>query len=323
MEMKTEQKKNKQTRIKIGVAVVVAVALVLAGYLTVRGNTPKGYQDYTLQKEQYYVEYSDAYDYWDVITVEYPVLSGIDGGKTAADQMGAINDLLYDTAMEKVNYWHLRPNDEVKKLQERYQIYSSDVRCEIPYHSQYLLSVHYREIYAPISPVYYIHKTQRSANINLVNGNTYALSDIFQINDDFMGLWCGQVASEGTYGDLILDDKDTRETFLSWFLDEDEEAAEYYLFTPFFYIDENKDFVIGLSFDPKPNKVVEQLPMENSFLGHFASEDLEPYRTESDFWDWYERSGNAGEVLECANLQENLWLGKDAGVWDYLEEMGR
>ena len=41
---------------------------------------------------------------------------------------------------------------------------------------------------------------------------------------------------------------------LSWFLDEDEEAREYYMFTPFFYIDENKDFVIGLSYDPKPTK---------------------------------------------------------------------
>ena len=63
--------------------------------------------------------------------------------------------------------------------------------------------------------------------------------------------------------------------------------------------------------------------MENSFLGHFENEDLEPYRTESEFWDLYEKSESAGEVLECADLQENLWLGKDASVWDYLEEMGK
>lgn len=316
--MEGKQKKNKQIGLGIGLAAVLAVALVVGGYLTVRGSTPKGYQDYTVQKEQYCVVYSDEYDYWDVVTVEYPVLSGIEGSQTEA-----INKLLYDTAMEKVNYWHLSPNEDVKKLQEHYQIYSSDVRCEVPYHSQYLMSVHYQEIYAPISPVHYIHKTQRSTNINLMTGEAYTLSDIFQVNDDFIGLWCRQVASEGTYGDLIIDDADTRGTFLSWFLDEDEEAGEYYMFTPFFYIDENKDFVIGLSYDPKPNKVIEELPMENSFLGHFGKEDLAPYRTESDFWDLYEKSESAGEVLECADLQENLWLGKDASVWDYLEEMGK
>lgn len=318
MEMEEKQKKNRRIGIRIGtVAVAAAAVLAAGGYLTVRGGTPKGCQDYTVQKEQYYVEYSDAYDYWDVVTVEYPVLSEAEGAQTEE-----INKLLYDTAMEKVNYWHLSPDEDVRKLQEEYQIYSSDVRCEVPCHSQYLMSVHYSETYAPISPVYYIHKTQRSANINLMTGGTYTLSDIFQVNDDFMALWCRQVASEGTYGDLILDDEDTRETFLSWFLDEDEEAAEYYMFTPFFYLDENRDFVIGLSYDPKPNKVIEQLPMENTFLGHFAGADLEPYRTESDFWNLYERSESAGQVLECADLQENLWLGKDAGVWDYLEEMG-
>lgn len=314
--MRAKQKKNKRAGIKIGMTAALAVVLVTGGYLTVRGsNTPKGYQDYTIQKEQYYVEYSDAYDYWDVITVEYPVLYDMEGNQTET-----ANKLLYDTAMEMVNYWHLTPNEDVKKLQERYQIYSSDVRCEVPYHSQYLMSVHYRETYAPISPVNYIHKTQRSANINLMTGEAYALSDIFQIDDGFMELWCGQVASEGTYGDLILDDEDTRETFLSWFLDEDEEAGEYYMFTPFFYIEENKDFVIGLSYVPKANKVIEQLPMENSFMGHFDSETLAPYRTESEFWDLYERSESAGKVMECISLQENLWLGKDASVWDYLEE---
>ena len=51
------------------------------------------------------MEYSDAYDYWDVVTVEYPVLYDIEG-----DQTEGINELLYDTAMQKVNYWHLTPN---------------------------------------------------------------------------------------------------------------------------------------------------------------------------------------------------------------------
>ena len=313
--MKTGQKKNTRIGISIGAAAGI-LALAAGGYFICFSRTPKGYQDYTVQKEQYYVEYSDQYDYWDVITVEYPVLAGI--GK---EQTDAVNKLLYDTAMEKVNFWHLFPDEEVRELQKNYKIYSSDVRCEVPFHSQYLMSVHFQETYAPISPVNYVHKTQRSVNVNLVTGEQYLLSDIFEINDDFMGLWCEQVEKEGAYGDLIINDEDTRETFLMWFLDEDEEAAESYLFTPFFYMDEEKNFVIGLSYDPKPSKVVNDLPVNNSFFAYFESADLMPYQTDSEFWDWYGQSGNAGEILACEDLHDNLWLGKDAGVWDYLERV--
>ncbi len=315
--MEAKQKKNVRIGIWIGVTAVVAgVALVLVGYRFYNNVAPKGYQDYTVQKEQYYVEYSDQYDYWDVVTVEYPVLSGING-----EQVESVNTLLYDTAMEKVNYWHLFPDEEVKQLQENYKIYSSDVHCEVPFHSQYLMSVHFQETYAPISPVNYVHKTQRSVNVNLMTGEQYTLSDIFEINDDFMGLWCEQVESEGAYDDLIVNDEDTRETFLMWFLDEDEETGEHYWLTPFFYLDEYKNFVIGLSYDPKPNKVVSVLPINNSFYAYFESSDLMPYRTDSEFWDWYDQSESAGEILECADLHDNLWLGEDASVWEYLKSV--
>lgn len=304
--METKQKKKIRIVIWTGLAVVIS-GLVSGGYFLFHGRIPKGYWDYTVQKEQYDVEYSDQYDYGDVITVEYPVLSGIEG-----EQTEAVNRLLYDTAMEKVNFWHLDPDEEVKELQKIYEIYSSDVRCEVPFHSQYLMSVHFQETYAPISPADYTHRTQRSVNVNLMTGEQYALSDIFVINDDFIGLWCGQVASEGAYGDLIVNDADTRETFLMWFLDEDEEAAEFYLFTPFFYMDEDKNFVIGLSYDPKPGRVVNALPINNSFFAYFESEVLTPYRTDSEFWDWYERSETAGEVPACENLRENLRFGSDS-----------
>lgn len=35
------------------------------------------------QKNQYFVEYSEQYGYWDVLTVEYPVLSGVEDGQDA------------------------------------------------------------------------------------------------------------------------------------------------------------------------------------------------------------------------------------------------
>ena len=302
------QKKQK----RIG-AIALAVLLGLSG--CARIGASKGCEDYTVTKEQYVDEYTEQYDYWDVVTVEYPVLSGID-----EEQAEAVNKMLYDMAMEKVNYWHLAPNEEVKALQEEYSVYSSDVHCDVDFHSQYLLSVAFHEAYAPISPVYYVQMTQRCANINLMTGEQYQLIDIFQINDSFMEVWCKQVEADGTYDDLIVNDADTRETFSAWFLGEDKESEEHYFFTPFFYIDENKDFVIGLSYDPKPNRLGGNLPRDNSFYAHFAAADLESYRTDSEFWKLYDQSEIIGNVIEKEDLRENIWLGESAGVWDYWKE---
>lgn len=279
---------------------------------------PSGYQDYKIQKEQYFVEYSEKYDYWDVLTIEYPVLQDIE-----TEQVAAINDILYKMAMEKVNYWHLEPDSEVKELQKEYSIFSSDVHCEVPYHSQHLVSIHFQEAYAPISPVYYIHLTERAANVDLTTGKNYTLSDILTINEDFSKLWCQQVYASGDYGDMILEDDDTYQTILAWFLGEDKETAEDYLLTPFFYLDENRDFVIGIAYDPKVNIVANDLPMDNSIAVHIKGDLLAPYQTESEFWNLYNASEAAGEVLECADLRDNIWLGKEAGVWDYLKSHGR
>ncbi len=302
--------RKKQTKITV---IALSVLLGLSGCGSLGAS--KGYKDYTVKKEQYVAEYTEQYDYWDVVTVEYPILSGIDG-----EQTEAINKTLYDIAMEKVNYWHLTPNEEVKALQEEYSIYSSDVHCNVDFHSQYLLSVGFQEAYAPVSPVYYVHMTQRCANINLMTGEQYQLADIFKIDDSFMELWCKQLEADGNYDGVITNDEDVRETFATWFLGEDKEAEESYIFTPFFYIDENKDFVIGISYDPKINKIAGNVPKDNSFFGHFAAADLEPLRTESEFWELYDKSENTGEVVECEELQENIWLGENAGVWDYWKE---
>lgn len=302
--------RKKQKRIS---TIALAVLLGLSG--CARIGASKGCEDYTVTKEQYVDEYTEQYDYWDVVTVEYPVLSGID-----EELAEAVNKTLYDMAMEKVNYWHLTPNEEVKALQEEYSVYSSDVHCDVDFHSQYLLSVAFHESYAPISPVYYVQMTQRCANINLMTGEQYRLTDIFQINDSFMEVWCKQVEADGAYDDLIVNDADTRETFSAWFLGEDEETQEYYMLTPFFYIDENKDFVIGLSYDPKPNRLGGNLPRDNSFYAHFAAADLEPYRTDSEFWKLYDQSEITGNVIEKEDLRENIWLGENAGVWDYWKE---
>ena len=315
--MDEEQKKKCVPAEVVVLLILLMIEGVLAGVsLVFQTRTSKGYQEYTVQKKQYYVEYSEQYDYWDVLTVEYPVLSGIE-----EEQAEAVNELLYHTAMEKADYWHFFPNEAVKELQKEYQIFCSDVHCEVPYHSQYLLSVSFEELYAPVSPVYYIHKTQRAANISLITGKPYLLTEVFQMNDDFMKLWCGRVEEEGAYGSLIVNDADTRETVLSWFLGEDTEAEKEFVFEPFFYMDENKDFVIGFSYDPKSiYRVANPEFRDTSFSTFFTGEELMQYRTDSDFWSWYDASEAAGEVLECKDLQQNLWLGKEASVWEFMKE---
>lgn len=296
----------------------VGALLIIGGCTSSKETLPSGYQDYKIQKGQYFVEYSEKYDYWDVLTIEYPVLQDIE-----TEQVAAINDIFYKMAMEKVNYWHLEPDTEVKELQKEYSIFSSDVHCEVPYHSQHLVSVHFQEAYAPISPVHYIHMTERAANVDLTTGKNYTLSDILTINEDFSKLWCQQAYASGDYGDMIQEDDDTYQTILACFLGEDQETAENYLLTPFYYLDENKDFVIGIAYDPKANIVVNDLPMDNYIAVHIESDLLAPYQTESEFWNLYNASETAGTVLECADRKDNIWLGKEAGVWDYLESHGR
>lgn len=308
--MQEEQKKNRKAVIWVMAAVMVL--LLGAGISVLFGQSgSRGIQDYTIQKVQYVVEYSEKYDYWDVITVEYPVLSGTDG-----EQEVAINQIFYDTAMDKVNYWHLFPNGAVKRLQkEEYQVYCSDVRCDVTFHSQYLISAIFYETYAPVYPIYYAHKTRRSANVNLLTGEAYDLMDILQVDDEFMKLWC-QRASED-YRDVILDDEDTRETFRMWFLGEDEELKDLYLFHPFFYVTEERDFIVGLSIDPTAATVLNNLAVDSSYGTRFSAQELTPYRTESEFWDLYEQSQSVGEVIPCESLQENIWMREDSGIWEY------
>ncbi len=301
----------KKRKVILGVAAVLILLLGTAAYVLLHMAGPGGCRDYTVQKEQYFVEYSEKYEYWDVITVEYPVLSG------AGEWEETLNGIFYDTAMDKVNYWHLTPDDEVRKLQEEYSIYSSNVLCQVTFHSQYLMSVAFHETYAPISPVWYVHKTQRSANVNLMTGEAYELSDILRIDDDFMRLWCERAGKD--YPDVILGDDDTRETLLQWFLGGDEELKDFFFFRPFFYVMEDGEFMVGISIDPNVRTVVHHRAMENSFVARLTEQELEPYRTESEFWKWYDQSQTTGEVLPCEDRKDNLWLGEESSVWDYLE----
>ena len=54
-------------------------------------------------------------------------------------------------------------------------------------------------------------------------------------------------------------------------------------------------------------------------MARLTEQELEPYRTESEFWKWYDQSQTTGEVLPCEDRKDNLWLGEESSVWDYLE----
>ncbi|MDE7446569.1 MAG: hypothetical protein K2N15_12845 [Lachnospiraceae bacterium] len=309
MQENSSKSRSKWLIIFVVILAVLLIIGIVAGTI-IYSSFPKGYENYTVQKEQYFVEYSEEYDYWDVITVEYPRLEGID-----EEVQGQLNQLMYDTAMDRVNYWHLEPSDEVKDFQEEYfSIFASDVNCDITYHSQYLLSLDYREYYAAGHPVWMTNGTERALTVDLVTGQSYELGDVLEINRDFIKLWDESLSDEL---DMEYADDEEIDLLLSWFLQTDEEINKDFICRPFFYITDEKEFVIGVSLDPVLEYAYTYEPVNRSYYTQLSAEELEAFKKESDFWDKYEKSETTGEVLSCIDKKDNIWLGEDAGVWDY------
>ena len=145
-----EMSGKKYGRMKLILFVVATLMICAVIYHFIRMLPERGYKDYTVQMEQHFVEYSEQYDYWDVLTVDYPKITGID-----EKVQERLNEAMYETAMDRVNYWHLSPSAAVREFQkERFSIFCSDVVCEVTYHSQYLLSVDYYELYSLGNPVW-------------------------------------------------------------------------------------------------------------------------------------------------------------------------
>ncbi len=266
---------------------------------------PGGYQEYAVHMEQYFVEYSDEYDYWDVLTVEYPRLEGID-----ENVQEPLNQLMYDTAMDRVNYWHLFPNEEVKEFQEEhYSIFCSDVSCEVTFHSQYLVSMDFLELYSAGNPVWMTNGTERALTVDLVTGESYELGDILEINEDLIREWDKAYCEEAG---VETSDDETRDLLLECFLCQEDED---FLYRPFFYVVENGDLVVGISLDPVLGEAVTYTPVSRNISACMAESVLEPYKKESGFWERLEDSRPAGEVFPCLDKKKNIWLGEDAGIW--------
>ena len=104
---------------------------------------------------------------------------------------------------------------------------------------------------------------------------------------------------------------------LSWFLQEDEELKENYESRPFFYVTEDKELAVGLTLDPVLYAAITYEPTSRILSTVIKPEALAPFKTQSEFWDRYEKSQMAGEVLPCEDKQENIWLGEGASIWDW------
>ena len=306
---KREKRSRNRRILAVGSAMLAAVCVVSIGIMIFRRISPKGYWDYTVQKEQYFVEYSEEYDYGEVLTVESPVLEGI-----GQETQQKINERMYETAMDRVNYWHLHPGQEVRSFQEvHFSIFCSDVTADVTYHSQYLVSVDFYELYSAGNPLWYTNITERALTADLLTGEIYGLSDILEINRDFVELW-GERCSAETGGEPW--DEESLDLLCSWFLQEDEELEEYES-RPFFYVTEDGAFVVGLSLDPVLYAAITYEPTARILSAVMKPEELTPFKRESRFWDRYERSQTAGEVLPCEDKKENIWLGEGASIWDW------
>lgn len=286
--------------------IIILLAAGITTALLLQGLPPKGYQDYTVQMEQYYVEYSEEYDYWDVLTVEYPRLEGID-----EEIQSQLNQFMYDTAMDRVVYWHLEPSDEVKAFQEEYfSIFCSDVNCDVTYHSQYLVSMDYQEYYSAGNPVWTTNGTQRALTVDLMTGECYELADILEIDKEFIRQWDRILSDEHQEA---YADEEMLDLVLSWFLQENDED---FFYRPYFYVTEDKEFVIGISLDPVLYYAYTYEPTSRSFYTQLTMEEVEPFIKESEFWEKYEKSEPAGAILPCEDKKENIWLGENAGIWN-------
>lgn len=318
--MEEKPKRNKRVTVIVSLtAGILLAAILIAAVMAYRiqNAVPEGCFDYTVQKQQYYVEYSEQYEYLDVLTIEYPVLEESEETQGQLEHLQQINDAFYETAMDRVNYWHLQPDDEVKRAQEAYHMFTADVQCDVPYHSQYLVSAHFWETDSPIYPVWYIFKTQRGMTVDLLTGECYALADILRVDEDFIKLWIEKLNQR--QGEEVIASEDA-DIMLDWFQGSDEEIAEKYQFVPYFYLTEDGVFVIGISLDAKLKGISGYGVFDSTFYANMTAEELAPYRTEALFWERYDKAQSAGEVRECEEKQQNIWLGEEGGATKYWED---
>lgn len=287
-----------------GAAILLALLIVAALYFVNSGE--RGVEDYQIAERQFTEVDTEQYSYWDTVTLGYVELEGLE-----EEVQAKINQAIYESVFHRANYWHYKPNEEVKAFQEEYSIYADDVICEADYYSQYLVSLNFMEYYAPNDPVYWVKFTQWGMNFDLLTGEEYELGDILVIDENFAIFWLNEVFEGEEWEEEYL-------TYtMEWF--SGTSAAEEYEIVPYFYLTAEGDFVIGASMNPTYAGLVPGEPENNTLSIQVSYEKLKEFAADSLFWERYERSEPAGTVVKNEAYKENKWLGKEGSVWTYWE----
>ena len=96
--MEEKPKRNKRVTVVVSLTAGILLAAILIAIVMayrIQNAVPEGCFDYTVQKQQYYVEYSEQYDYLDVLTIEYPVLEESEETQGQLEHLQQINDAFY------------------------------------------------------------------------------------------------------------------------------------------------------------------------------------------------------------------------------------
>lgn len=305
--MQTKEKGRWEIRKKgLAGAFFVLLSLAAVAVFSLHSEGSRGVRDYRIIHEQVYEEYTERYEYSDVLTLGYVRLEGL-----SQKVQDGINEKIYSSIFGRADYWHYEPDEEVKAFQESYTIYSDDVVCTPELHSQYLLSLNFTELYAPDNPAFWMKHTRWGMTFDLITGEEYRLQDILITDERFSKLWMDKaVSGKG-------DDKRYIATIQEWFTGEI--TNEEYEIVPFYFVTQDKELFIGLALNPTLEGLYQGAPEDNTLGESFTYEELEAFVTDSPFWERYHQSKPAGEIVENEEHAENLWLGEEGAVWDYWE----
>lgn len=206
--------------------------------------------------------------------VYYPQLEGMED----TGVQDKVNEELKACAMETVDRIYDNPNTEIKErvLGEEYPVIADYVKYKVTYLTEDYLCVAFEDYsYEGSEEAYYIGL--RTKNISLKDGTVYEVSDIVDLEDDFIDEWLDGMREEADEEDLLseLDTEEMRQALSG----EDTKEGTY---LPAFFAGSD-GIEIGLSFHYAPDD-------ENNWgygwvTAPFDLDETEDYRTDSGFWE--------------------------------------
>lgn len=229
---------------------------------------------YTTTKENYSREESQDAQSID-FDVDYPVISGMENEELQTK----INEMIYAQATYMVDFMYTNPSKDVKEYIAAQRAafgtaeLMSDVEYSISYAREGFLSIVFEDHYY-LGSEYSEFKDIRTLNINLDDGTTYDISDIIDVNDDFINAWL--ISAKNEVVDSMLFRKLTNDDFKGIM---DGTGKNTFQYGRAFYVDAD-GMQVGFSYHFGDTEGIER----GWLTAPFTLEEIEPYKTESDFW---------------------------------------